>query len=69
MIVETVTTPDLPVLWWAFWLLVAVGIFLGLVWWVTQAALREDRARAAGRYADRDTGRDTGRDAGDPEAT
>lgn len=53
MIVETVTTPDLPVLWWVFWLVVAVGIFLGLVWWLTRAALREDRARSDDQNAGR----------------
>lgn len=40
-----VTTPDLPVIWWAFWLIVmAVGIFGLLAWWLTRAALREDSA-------------------------
>lgn len=61
LIVETVTTPDLPVLWWVFWLVVGVGIFLGLVWWLTRAALGEDRARSA----DRDAAHDDRR----PEAT
>lgn len=40
-----VATPDLPVAWWVFWLVVmAVGVFAALVWWLTRAALREDRA-------------------------
>lgn len=40
-----ITTPDLPVIWWAFWLIVmAVGIFGALAWWLTRAALREDSA-------------------------
>jgi len=44
MTLVPVTTPDLPVTWWAFWLIVmAVGIFGLLVWWLTRAALREDR--------------------------
>lgn len=43
MAVETVATPDLPVLWWGFWLVVmAIGVFAALVWWLTREALRED---------------------------
>lgn len=35
---------DLPVAWWAFWL-VAMGViaFGGFLWWLLRAALREDR--------------------------
>jgi hypothetical protein len=41
----TVATPDLPVVWWVFWLVVmAIGVFVALIWWLTQAALREDAA-------------------------
>lgn len=40
-----VPTPDLPVAWWVFWLVVmTVGVFAALVWWLIRAAVREDRA-------------------------
>ncbi len=52
MALEGVITPDLPVIWWVFWLVVAVGLFLGIVWWLTRAGLREDRAR----WEDHDAG-------------
>lgn len=40
---ETIATPDLPVIWWVFWLAVmAVVVFVALAWWLTRAALRED---------------------------
>lgn len=40
-----ITTPDLPVIWWVFWLIVmAVGIFGAFVWWLSREALREDSA-------------------------
>lgn len=43
MNLEMLPTPDLPVAWWVFWLVVmAVGVFGALVWWLTRAALRED---------------------------
>lgn len=35
---------DLPVAWWVFWLVVmVVGVFVALTWWLTRVALREDR--------------------------
>ena len=38
-----VAAPDLPVLWWVFWLVVmAVGVFGAFAWWLTREALRED---------------------------
>lgn len=41
-------TPDLPVIWWVFWLAaMAVAVFSALVWWLTRAALREDAAPLA----------------------
>jgi hypothetical protein len=52
--IETVATPDLPVIWWVFWLVVmAVGVFAALAWWLTRAALREDSEPPA----DHDEGR------------
>lgn len=39
---------DLPVAWWAFWLAVmVVGVFVAFAWWLTRAALREDRSPRA----------------------
>jgi hypothetical protein len=46
--IESIASPDLPVIWWVFWLVVmAVGVFASLVWWLTRAALGEDAAPAA----------------------
>ena len=57
-------TTELPVAWWAFWL-VAVGTlaFAGFAWWLVRAALREDREDGAtGRHApETRDGRDLGR--------
>lgn len=48
---------DLPVIWWVFWLVVmAVGIFGAFAWWLTRAALREDKAPRADREHDRPHG-------------
>lgn len=48
MTVQIVATPDLPVVWWVFWLVVmAVAIFAALAWWLSRAALREDDAIAS----------------------
>lgn len=45
MTVVSVTTPDLPVIWWVFWLVVMAGVvFAALAWWLTRAALHEDAA-------------------------
>jgi len=69
---ETVATPDLPVIWWVFWLVVmAVVVFVALAWWLTRAALREDAeprsvhgdghpdAARSGIESERDTDRPT----------
>lgn len=38
-------TAELPVAWWAFWLVaMAALVFTGFCWWLLRAALREDRA-------------------------
>lgn len=58
-------TTELPVAWWAFWL-VGVGTlaFAGFAWWLVRAALREDRedgATEGGALRDTRDGRDSGR--------
>lgn len=45
--IETANTPDLPVIWWVFWLVVMAVVFGALAWWLTRAALREDAAPPA----------------------
>jgi len=55
MTVVSTPTPDLPVLWWVFWLVaMAVVVFAALAWWLTREALREDAELPAdeGRPAD-----------------
>jgi len=43
MTVTAPPTPDLPVAWWALWLVVmAVVVFAALAWWLTREALHED---------------------------
>jgi len=38
-------TAELPVAWWAFWLVaMAALVFIGFCWWLLRAALREDHA-------------------------
>lgn len=47
-------TPDLPVIWWVFWLLVmGIVVFGALVWWLTREALRDDEAVQALTDGDR----------------
>lgn len=42
-------TSELPVAWWAFWLVaMAAVVFTGFCWWLLRAALREDRAQDPG---------------------
>ncbi len=54
-VVATVTMPDLPVAWWLFWLtVVAAGGAVGLAWWLTREALREDAAEVG--HDDREDG-------------
>jgi len=56
MTVTAPPTPDLPVAWWAFWLVVmAVAVFAALAWWLTREALREDAELPAGHGQSRDT--------------
>ncbi|MFP5343969.1 MAG: hypothetical protein ACLGIJ_13780 [Candidatus Limnocylindria bacterium] len=48
MDIAPVTAADLPVIWWVFWLVVmALGVFGAFTWWLTRAALREDRTPPA----------------------
>jgi len=57
MTVTALPTPDLPVAWWAFWLVaMAVVVFAALAWWLTREALREDAELPVdgGRPADHD---------------
>lgn len=70
MTVVSVTTPDLPVIWWVFWLVVmAVGVFIALAWWLTRAALHEDAAPPAddnGHPEDPRPGHEPGHDTDSP---
>jgi len=51
-------TPDLPVAWWALWLVVmAVVVFAALAWWLTREALREDAELPASGRPPADGGR------------
>lgn len=53
MTVVEIVTPDLPVAWWVFWLVVmVVVVFVALAWWLTRAALAEDAASPPGRTED-----------------
>lgn len=47
MAIEIPSTPDLPVVWWLFWLVAMAIVFALLAWWLTRAALREDAAPPA----------------------
>lgn len=68
MTLETVATPDLPVVWWVFWLVVvAVGVFIAFAWWLTRAALREDTAPASNHDHEQPEGPRPGQDGDRPE--
>lgn len=68
MTLETVATPDLPVVWWVFWLVVvAVGVFIAFAWWLTRAALREDAAPPSNHDHEQPEGSRPGHDGDRPE--
>ncbi len=68
MTLETVATPDLPVVWWVFWLVVvAVGVFIAFAWWLTRAALREDAAPPSNHDHEQPEGARPGQDGDRPE--